>query len=179
MWHPSLKISGCWSTTIGGGWKHHLPCWHVPHIIIHIKGPWTCLSQLQKQQEACFLRQELDGPALGRHDLGKPSPLRIVPRRAGRGGDIHFPQGKPISSDQCFLYYMLKQMTTASYVTSIIFCNSNHWHAVSVCAWLPNQTITQHQWKTTVCCYIETVLRLLPHTDLLKLFKKSHSHSIT
>lgn len=61
--------------------------------------------------------------------------------RPGRGHTLS--TGKANKFRSMFFYYMLKQMTIASYITSIIFCNSNHWHAVSVWAWLPHQTISE------------------------------------
>lgn len=68
------------SSTQGDGEQH-------AHSL-HAKSTQTPFSQLRKQQEVCFLSQEVDGRARQRRVLGKPSPLRIVPRREQGTGTL-------------------------------------------------------------------------------------------
>lgn len=56
----------------------------------------TRLSQLQKQQEICFLRQEVDGRAIHRRVLGETFASKNSFK--GRGEETHaFHSGEPIT----------------------------------------------------------------------------------
>lgn len=75
--HTDMHTS---SSTQGDGYEH-------THSF-HTKSTQTPFSLLRKQQEVCFLSQEVDGRARQGRVLGKPSPLRIVPRREQGTGTL-------------------------------------------------------------------------------------------